>query len=69
MFQCDAVGSGSIEVVSALLKAGAGVNTPSHLNTTALLEAVLRQDKALVKLLLSYGADIHQRTTLDNTPL
>lgn len=69
MFKCDAVGSGKIEVVRALLKAGAGVNTPSNLNTTALVEAVIRQDKAIVKLLLSYGADMHQRTALDNTAL
>lgn len=69
MWQCDAVSSGKIEVVKALLEAGAGVNTPGHQNTTALVEAVVRKDKDMIKLLMSYGADMNQRTSLDNTAL
>lgn len=52
-----AVNSGKIKTVSALLAAGAEVNTPDAEGNTALMHAVVNGHYAMVKLLLEHGAD------------
>ncbi|XP_010186362.1 PREDICTED: protein phosphatase 1 regulatory subunit 27-like [Mesitornis unicolor] len=48
---------------------GAGVTNPSPAGMAALHEAVLTGNLDCVKLLVRYGADIHQRDENGWTPL
>ena len=52
-------GAGSAGVVTALLAAGAKVDTQSHKGTTALCNAAIKGAEAAVRLLLDGGADVN----------
>ncbi|MCW3099990.1 MAG: arp [Chthonomonadaceae bacterium] len=57
-----------MELASLLLKKGANPNGSSHPDATPLSNACCG-DVELVRELLDYGADIHQRDGFDHTPL
>ena len=59
--------AGSVEIVAALLEAGADVNAGNSRNATALHWAI--SDAAKVKLLLMNGADVNAKTVDGRTPL
>lgn len=67
-----AVINGNVEAAKLALAAGADINAPmpAHTHTTALHQAVLQENVALLRLLLANGASTERRDTLwDATPL
>ncbi len=67
-----AVINGRVQAARLALDAGADINArlPVHAHSTALHQAALGDDVALIELLLERGADPEQRDTLwDATPL
>lgn len=52
--------TGNREIAEALLRAGTEVDWSCCASATALQEAILNQDLKMVKLLVSYGADINR---------
>lgn len=61
---------GQLEIVKALLEAGAQVNEPSGTEgSTALHKACLRGDIEMVQVLLEYDAKVNQRDAKGNFPL
>jgi ankyrin repeat protein len=57
------------ELVAALLRAGADVSARDEAGNPALLYAALNQDRTVVSLLLSYGADVNMRLADGSTLL
>lgn len=57
-----------IDVVSALLKAGADANAAENMGATALHAAARRGDEAIVRMLLDAGANARVRSSLGRTP-
>ncbi|NLV83280.1 MAG: hypothetical protein GXY60_01805 [Spirochaetales bacterium] len=65
-----AVVSNNIEVISALINAGAGVNkTDGHENTALMFAASEREDVQITKLLLEAKADTEVKNSWDETAL
>ncbi|HEV3086917.1 MAG TPA: ankyrin repeat domain-containing protein, partial [Candidatus Elarobacter sp.] len=67
-----AVINGHLEAARIALDAGADVNAylPVHKHSTALHQAAVNDDPALIEFLISRGARLDQRDTLwDSTPL
>jgi ankyrin repeat protein len=58
---------GSVEMMQALIEAGADVNARNGLNQTALHWAA--RDASKTKLLLDRGADVHAASRMERTPL
>lgn len=56
------------ETISLLLKAGANVKVVTHDGYTALLQAVLKSGEDQIRVLISNGAYVNQRTAL-GTPI
>ncbi|HOL70854.1 MAG TPA: ankyrin repeat domain-containing protein, partial [Bryobacteraceae bacterium] len=66
----EAVKSGNIERVRALLDAGADVNGRDRLGGTPLHEAIWNGNAAIAALLIERGADVNARhTEAGSTPL
>ena len=62
--------SNNIEVISALINAGAGVNkTDGHENTALMFAASEREDVQITKLLLEAKADTEVKNSWDETAL
>ncbi len=57
--------TGSSEVVEALLKEGAQVNTKDNQGYTALMRTVLTQRSDIARVLIEYGADMIMRFPVD----
>lgn len=66
-----AVNAGRIDIVKRLVEAGADVNArrAAYFQSTALMEAGVRNDPELVTYLLDQGADLTMQDTLGDTPL
>lgn len=58
-----------INIIRALVRAGADVNAANHKGETALHKAAKCSSKAIVKILLGYGADIYAQDGRGFTPL
>lgn len=58
-----------INIIRALVRAGADVNAANHKGETALHKAAKCGSKAIVKVLLGYGADIYARNGRGFMPL
>ncbi|KAL8645314.1 MAG: hypothetical protein Q9226_007358, partial [Calogaya cf. arnoldii] len=58
-----------IAIIRTLMRAGADINAVNNMSMTALHEASISGSKAIVKLLLGYGADIYARDRRGCTPL
>jgi len=67
-FQHEAVTKGFAEVVELLLDAGALVDVPGVDNMTPLHEAVASGRTAIVRMLVSRGANTRARTSTGKTP-
>lgn len=64
-----AAGRGYVEIIDALIKAGANVNAKSKIGTTALILAITEKHPEGVPLLLAAGADVNAISKLKNTAL
>lgn len=65
----DAVNSGDIDKVSALLERGEKINAIDTNGDSPLGYAVKTRNQKLIKLLLEHKADINQKNYVGNTPL
>lgn len=68
----EAALSNATDTVMALLKAGSDPNAPGFMNQTALTWAAKKNNTKIIRLLISYGANIngiHQPSWLFHTPL
>jgi len=64
-----AVASCKLEVVDALIKAGARVNESSYKGHTPLMSAALRKDVSFIELLVKAGAEVNAKTKDGTTAL
>lgn len=64
-----AVANWKLEIVDALINAGAHVNEASYKGWTPLMGAALRKDVSFIKLLVKAGADVNAKTKDGTTAL
>lgn len=65
----NAANSRNVEVLDALLAAGADVNEQNSWGHSALMIAAMSRDVAMVKALIDAGVDIHARDISGETAL
>lgn len=65
----SAIGTGSVDVVKALVSQGADVNARDKDGKTSLHRIALKGQADMVKLLISLGADVNSKDNDDRTPL
>jgi ankyrin repeat protein len=64
-----AIRQGDHDAVQFLLQAGVGAETRDEIQDTALMQAVLNSDAAMMRLLLQHSADVNARGVYDVTVL
>ncbi|MCE5187042.1 MAG: ankyrin repeat domain-containing protein [Planctomycetaceae bacterium] len=64
-----AVSEGNVDVVRALLEAGANVAAQDKRQTTPIFSAIQEENTEIIQLLLDHGADINAPNKYGNTPL